>query len=67
MMPIEWATVGSIIESVVARLRSDDPLDGLRLIGVDELSHSFGFQGASSLIALITLCCGHITLSPVHR
>jgi transposase len=28
---------------------------------------SFGFHIASSLIALITLCCGRITLSPVHR
>jgi transposase len=28
---------------------------------------SFGFHGASSLIALITLCCGGIALSPVHR
>lgn len=39
MMRIGWATVGSIIERVVARLRSDDTLDGLRLIGVDELSY----------------------------
>jgi len=28
---------------------------------------SFGFHGAASLIALITLCCGGIKLSPVHR
>lgn len=28
---------------------------------------SFGFHSASSLIALITLCCGGIALSPVHR
>lgn len=39
MMRIGWATVGSIIERVVARLRPDDTLDGLRLIGVDELSY----------------------------
>ena len=39
MMRIGWATVGSIIERVVARLRPGDPLDGLRLIGVDELSY----------------------------
>ena len=39
MMRIGWATVGSIIERVVARLRPDDPLDGLRVIGVDELSY----------------------------
>lgn len=35
---IAWETVGSIIERVVARFRPGDPLDGLREIGVDELS-----------------------------
>lgn len=39
MMRIGWATVGSIIARVVARLRPGDPLDGLRVIGVDELSY----------------------------
>jgi transposase len=39
MMRIGVATVGSIIERVVARLRPDGALDGLRLIGVDELSY----------------------------
>ena len=39
MMRIGWATVGSIIERVVARLRPGDALDGLRSIGVDELSY----------------------------
>jgi len=39
MMRIGWATVGSIIERVVNRLRPGDALDGLRLIGVDELSY----------------------------
>jgi transposase len=38
-MRIGWATVGSIIERVVARLRPGDALDGLRCIGVDELSY----------------------------
>jgi transposase len=28
---------------------------------------SFGSHGASSLIALIKLCCGGISLAPVHR
>ena len=28
---------------------------------------SFGFHGASSLIALIYLCCSGITLQPIHR
>ena len=39
MMRVAWATVGSIIERVVARVRPGDALDGLRLIGVDELSY----------------------------
>ena len=39
MLRIGWATVGSIIERVVARLRPGDVLDGLRCIGVDELSY----------------------------
>jgi transposase len=40
MTRIGWETVGSIIERVVARRRGDsDPLDGLTLIGVDELSY----------------------------
>jgi transposase len=38
-MRIAWSTVGSIIERVVARLRPGDALDGLRVIGVDELSY----------------------------
>jgi transposase len=28
---------------------------------------SFGFHSATSLLALITLCCGGITLTPAHR
>ncbi len=39
MMRIGWATVGTIIERVVARLRPGDALDGLHTIGVDELSY----------------------------
>jgi transposase len=39
MMRIGWATVGRVIERVVKRLRPEDALDGLRLIGVDELSY----------------------------
>jgi transposase len=39
LMRIAWATVGSIIERVVARHQPGDALDGLRLIGVDELSY----------------------------
>lgn len=41
LMRIAWRTVGRIIERVVARdeAQSPDRLDGLRLIGVDELSY----------------------------
>jgi transposase len=39
MMRISWATVGSIVERVVARLRPGDRLDGLTEIGIDELSY----------------------------
>lgn len=40
LMRISWTTVGALIERVVARQRGDvDRLDGLRWIGVDELSY----------------------------
>lgn len=39
LMRIAWPTVGSIIGRVVERLRPGDQLDGLREIGVDELSY----------------------------
>jgi transposase len=39
LMRIAWRTVGAIIERVLPRHRSADPLDGLTLIGVDELSY----------------------------
>jgi transposase len=39
MMRVAWATVGRIIERVVARLAPRDRLDGLRRIGIDELSY----------------------------
>lgn len=39
MMRIAWATVGTIIERVVARRQRRDGLDGLTHIGVDELSY----------------------------
>jgi transposase len=38
-MRIAWPTVGDIAHRVVDRFRPGDPLDGLRLIGVDELSY----------------------------
>jgi transposase len=39
LMRISWRTVGAIIERVLPRHRSADPLDGLTHIGVDELSY----------------------------
>jgi transposase len=39
LMRIAWRTVGAIIERVVPRHRTTDPLDGLTHIGVDELSY----------------------------
>jgi transposase len=40
LMRIAWGTVGNIIKRFVARRRGDvDRLDGLRVIGVDELSY----------------------------
>ena len=44
LMRVSWLTVGRIIERVVAEqsLRRGDPLDGLRRIGIDELSYRKG-------------------------
>jgi len=39
LMRINWRTVGAIIERVLPRHQSTDPLDGLTHIGVDELSY----------------------------
>jgi transposase len=39
MMSVAWKTVGRIVERVVARLGRPDRLDGLRNIGIDELSY----------------------------
>jgi transposase len=40
LMRVAWVTVGKIIQRVVRRQRGDaDRLDGLRVIGVDELSY----------------------------
>jgi transposase len=38
-MRIGWQTVGAIVQRVVARRRTGDPLDGLTTVGVDELSY----------------------------
>lgn len=44
LMRVSWYTVGRIIERVVAELRAagGDRLDGLRRIGIDELSYRTG-------------------------
>jgi transposase len=39
LMRVAWETVGRIIERVVARLGPAERLDGLRSIGIDELSY----------------------------
>lgn len=38
-MRVAWETVGRIVQRVVARHEDGDPLDGLIIIGVDELSY----------------------------
>lgn len=42
LMRIAWRTVGRIIERVVDGFDGFDPLDGLRRIGIDEISHRKG-------------------------
>jgi transposase len=45
LMRIAWRTVGSIIERVVADGKAArDPLDGLRRIGIDEISYRRGYK-----------------------
>jgi len=39
LMRIGWSTVGRVLEAVVRRRSRGDPLDGLRRIGIDELSY----------------------------
>jgi len=39
VMRITWGSVGRCVERVVARLRPEEPLTGLKAIGVDELSY----------------------------
>ncbi len=39
MMRVAWRTVGEIARRVVDRVQRGDPLDGLKQIGVDELSY----------------------------
>jgi Transposase len=70
MMRIGWATVGSIkqhIEGIVAYVATG--LSSARSEGLNGkirtiTRRSFGFHSASSLIALIHLYCGGLTISP---
>jgi transposase len=39
MMRVAWRTVGDIARRVVDRFRPENPLDGLKQIGIDELSY----------------------------
>jgi transposase len=39
LMRVAWETVGGVIQRVMARHQTDDLLDGLTIIGVDELSY----------------------------
>ena len=41
---IAWRTVGKIVERVYKRHRSEDPLEGLKNIGVDEVSYRKGHR-----------------------
>lgn len=45
LMRVAWRTVGSIVGRVVADARdAADPFDGLRRIGIDEISHKRGHR-----------------------
>jgi transposase len=45
LMRIAWRTVGAIVTRVVADARAaDDPLEGLRRIGIDEISYRRGHK-----------------------
>lgn len=55
LLRIAWRTVGSIIERVVAEGRAaHDPFEGLRRIGVDEISYKKGHR-------YLTICVDHDT------
>jgi transposase len=55
LLRIAWRTVGSIIERVVAEGRAaKDPFEGLRRIGIDEISYKKGHR-------YLTICVDHDT------
>ena len=39
MLRMSWSTVGEVVERVVSRVRTEDLLDDLTFIGIDELSY----------------------------
>jgi len=53
MMRVAWRTVGSVVSRVVAGGRAaHDPFDGLRRIGIDEISYKRGHR-------YLTICVDH--------
>ena len=44
MFSVAGVTVGQIVERVLQRHRPDDPLEGLTVIGIDELSYRKGHK-----------------------
>jgi len=62
LMRIAWRTVGAIVTRVVADAHGrNDPLDGLRRIGIDEISYKKGFFSG-----VPDLCVG-VAQSPVFH
>jgi transposase len=55
MFRIAWRSVGRIIERVVRRMRPQNPLTGLKYIGVDELS----YRKQHHYVTLVTDQLGH--------
>jgi len=65
LMRIAWRTVGSIIERVVADGRAvRDPLDGLRRIGIDEISYRRGYK---FLTVVVDHDSGHLVWAGVGK
>ena len=58
MMRVAWRTVGSVVSRVVADGRAaHDPFDGLRRIGIDEISYKRGHR-------YLTICVDHDSRTP---
>jgi transposase len=65
LMRVAWRTVGAIVERVVAEGRSaHDPFDGLRRIGIDEISYKRGHRYLTVVVdhdtgRLVWVAVGH--------